>query len=172
MVLFLERIRSFFGEGPFRAWLNWGPWVILYAIAALGIGFASGLYSFKPLDLTHFWFLPITLFVFPCFLEEIVFRGLLIQRDVLDRNPKQAIFQIGFSSFVFTLWHPLNALTINRSAQSFFLNPWFLLITFLLGLTCGYAYARSRSIWSPILIHWLTVLVWVFFLGGRNLILK
>jgi predicted Abi (CAAX) family protease len=138
----------------------------------LGIGFASGLFTPGFLDLRRFWYLPLTLLVFPCILEECVFRGLLIQREVLASGSKRAATQIVLSSLAFTLWHPLNALTINRSAQPFFLNPWFLAITLLLGITCGYAYARSRSLWVPILIHWLTVLAWVLCLGGRNLVLE
>ena len=159
-------------ESPCSRWRAWGPWFCLYAATALGIGFASGLFTPGFLDLRRFWYLPLTLLVFPCILEECVFRGLLIQREVLASGSKRAATQIVLSSLAFTLWHPLNALTINRSAQPFFLNPWFLAITLLLGITCGYAYARSRSLWVPILIHWLTVLAWVLCLGGRNLVLE
>ncbi len=56
--------------------------------------------------------------------------------------------------------------------RSLFLNPWFLVITGALGVTCGYGYALSRSIWVPVIIHWVTVSVWVLFLGGRNLVLE
>lgn len=161
-----------FAASPCSGWKNWGPWFCWYAVAALGIGFAGGLFTLSFLDLRQFWFLPITLLVFPCIPEEFVFRGLLIRRDALDGGGKRAAAQIGLSALLFTLWHPLNALTINKSAQPFFLNSWFLGITFLLGLTCGYAYVRSRSLWTPILIHWLTVLVWVICLGGRNLVLQ
>jgi predicted Abi (CAAX) family protease len=160
-----------FAASPCSHWKTWGPWFCLYAVAALGIGFASGLFTLSFLDLRRFWFLPVTLLFFPCIPEEFFFRGLLIHREVLDRGGKRAAAQIGLSALLFTLWHPLNALTINKSAQPFFLNSWFLGITLLLGLTCGYAYVRSRSLWTPILIHWLTVLGWVICLGGRNLVL-
>jgi predicted Abi (CAAX) family protease len=30
----------------------------------------------------------------------------------------------------------------------------------------------SRCLWMPIIIHWLTVVVWVIFLGGRNKLLE
>lgn len=157
---------------PLHAWQYWLPWTLLYAAMAMAIGFSTRLFQVHFLDMTRFWFLPITLFVFPCWLEELFFRGFLIRRPVLDEGYRSAIQQIGVSALLFTLWHPLNAATVNPSAQAFFYNPWFLLITFFLGLTCGYAYARSRSIWTPVLIHWLTVLVWVLCLGGRNLILE
>jgi len=70
------------------------------------------------------------------------------------------------------VWHPLNALTFNTAANPLFLDPAFLIIVTLLGLTCGYSYALSRSLWVPIIIHWATVTVWVLFLGGRNLVLE
>jgi predicted Abi (CAAX) family protease len=41
-----------------------------------------------------------------------------------------------------------------------------------MGLTCAYAYVLSRSIWVPVIIHWVAVTVWVLFLGGRNLVLE
>jgi predicted Abi (CAAX) family protease len=76
------------------------------------------------------------------------------------------------SAILFTLWHPLNALTINSGAQAFFYDPYFLAIVFFLGIVCSLTYILSRSLWVPIIIHWLTVVVWVIFLGGRNLLLK
>ncbi|MDZ4850812.1 MAG: CPBP family glutamic-type intramembrane protease [Pirellulaceae bacterium] len=160
-----------FSTSPVNRWKDWILSVVLFSVAAMVIGTTTHVYQFQTLNLVKFWFLPLTLFVFPCVLEELFFRGLLIHRDVLDHGSKRANLQIVFSAVTFTLWHPLNAWTINKSAQPFFFNPWFLLITLLLGLTCGYAYVRSRSLWTPILIHWLTVLVWVLFLGGRNLVL-
>ncbi len=70
------------------------------------------------------------------------------------------------------MWHPLNAVTLNRSAIPVFLDPAFLVIVAALGLTCGYSYVVSKSIWVPIFIHWATVVVWVLFLGGQNLVLE
>ena len=76
------------------------------------------------------------------------------------------------STLAFVAWHPLNALLLNHSAIPLFLNPWFLVITAALGITCGYGYVVSRSIWVPVIIHWTTVCAWVLLLGGRNLVLE
>lgn len=146
--------------------------VALYGLAALAIGFASGIYSIQLLDLKKYWFLPVTLFLFPSIPEEFFFRGLLIPRDASELPWQRSVSYVVFSAFAFTIWHPLNALTINPTAQSFFLDPAFLVIVFLLGLACGLSYVLSRSIWVPVLIHWLTVVVWVVSLGGRNLVLE
>lgn len=144
----------------------------VYSAAALTIGFGSGIYHVQFLDLQKFWFLPLTLFLFPCIPEEFFFRGLLIPRNAVELPWQRSAAYVIFSAFAFTVWHPLNALTINPTAQHFFLNVYFLAIVFLLGLTCGVSYLLSRSIWVPVAIHWLTVIVWVLALGGRNLILE
>lgn len=146
--------------------------VLTYSLAAIAIGFLSGVYTVGQLDLQKFWFLPLTLFLFPAIPEEFFFRGLLIPRNAIELPWQRSVYYVIFSAFAFTIWHPLNAFTVNPTAQPFFLNPFFLVIVFLLGLACGYCYLLSRSIWVPVLIHWLTVVVWVLFLGGRNLVLE
>jgi predicted Abi (CAAX) family protease len=105
--------------------------------------------------------LPIILFIFPSFLEESFFRGILIPINTEEKGKKKIIFYISLSTLSFVLWHPLNALTINPAAKIFFLDPYFLLITCLLGITCSFSYIYSRSLWLPVLIHWTTVVVWV-----------
>lgn len=145
---------------------------LVYGIAALAIGFASGIYTFELLDVAKFWYLPLTLLLFPSIPEEFFFRGLLIPRNGLELPWQRSVSYVIFSAFAFTIWHPLNALTVNPTAQQFFLDPYFLTIVFLLGITCGVSYLLSRSIWVPVLIHWLTVVIWVLFLGGRNLVLE
>lgn len=157
---------------PFRAPLR--AWLLLpfYALIALAVGFGSGLFQFEILSTKLAFLLPFTLFIFPSFLEEAVFRGLLIPRNIVDHGRKRLILAVGGSTLLFVIWHPLGALTINPSAIPIFLDPAFLLIVTALGITCSYGYAVSRSLWIPVLIHWLTVVTWVFLLGGRNLILE
>jgi len=145
---------------------------VAYSAAALVIGSASGLYQVQFLDLQQFWFLPLTLILFPAIPEEFFFRGFLIPRNAAELPWQRSAAYVIFSAFAFTVWHPLNALTINPTAQPFFLNAYFLAIVFLLGLACSISYVLSRSIWVPVLIHWLTVVVWVTSLGGRNLVLE
>lgn len=145
--------------------------VPLFAAAALAIGHYGGLFEPGVVESRLLVVMPLTLLVFPSLLEEAVFRGLLIPRGTRGRGPARTAAVLGGSTAAFVLWHPLNALTVNPGARTLFLDPAFLAITALLGLTCGHAYLVSRSLWLPVVIHWLTVLVWVLFLGGRNLLL-
>lgn len=157
---------------PVENYRKWIPIVFIYALAALAIGFASGIYTVQLLDIQRFWFLPLTLLLFPSIPEEFFFRGLLIPRNAIELPWQRSVAYIVVSAFAFTIWHPLNAVTINPTAKPFFLDFYFLIIVFLLGVTCGLGYLYSRSIWVPVLIHWLTVVAWVLFLGGRNLVLE
>lgn len=147
-------------------------WILFAAFAAFAVvvGFGTGLLEYDPQPLPTALLLSFTLVLFPSLVEEAVFRGLLIPRDAADRGRAGA--GIVFSTVVFVAWHPFNALVFTHSAAAVFLNPWFLVIVTALGVTCGYAYVVSKSIWVSVIIHWATVFAWVIFLGGRNLVLE
>jgi predicted Abi (CAAX) family protease len=145
-----------------------------YSAAALLIGTKGGVFQFellRPEKPIHF-ILPITLVLFPCLPEEVFFRGLLLPRKNLALWTRRNIVFIVISSLLFVAWHPLNALLVNTSAIQLFRNACFLAIVFLLGIICAVTYMQSGSLWIPVTIHWLTVFVWVFFLGGRNKVLE
>lgn len=145
--------------------------LLIFTFISLYYGFISSLFEISFLQTNSLFLIPFILFVFPSLLEEIFFRGILIPNDLKEQSNLKIYLYIVGSTLLFVIWHPLNALTINPSAVDFFLDGRFLLITTFLGLVCGYTYVHSRSLWVPIVIHWLTVLAWVVFLGGRNLAL-
>lgn len=142
----------------------------VYVFFALWIGFKSGLLYFNPISSDMRYFLVITLFVMPSLLEEILFRGVMIPLNTYKKSKKHVFYYLIFSTLLYVAWHPFNAL-VNPISAVFFMNPYFLTIVFLLGITCGISYIYSRSLWAPVIIHWITVVVWVIFLGGRNMIL-
>lgn len=144
---------------------------LCYCLAAITVGFKSGLLELGLIKSKIVFVLPFTLFIFPSLLEEVFFRGILIPNNTRERGVKHIILFTLLSTLMFVLWHPFNALTINTGAREIFLNPYFLIIVFCLGLVCSFSYIFSRSLWAPVIIHWLTVVVWVIFLGGRNLVL-
>ena len=164
----VEGLRTSPLRAPLTAWLP----VPLFAAFALAVGLGAGLLRFELISAKLAPLLLVTLFVFPSLLEEAFFRGILIPRDTIDRETARSILAIAWSTLAFVAWHPLNAATINPSAPPLFFDPAFLTVVAALGVTCGYAYLVSRSLWVPVLIHWATVVVWLFFLGGRNLVLE
>lgn len=155
-------------RGPLKAWLP----LPFFTVFSLSLGLGSGLYQPVVLDSALFWFLPLSLIVFPSLLEEAFFRGILIPRDVARQGTLKTVLAVISSTLIFVLWHPFNALLFNEMALTIFLDPVFLVIVAALGLSCAYAYIESGSLWVPIIMHWATVVVWVLFLGGRNLILE
>jgi len=157
---------------PFRAPKKAWALVPLFVAISATVGFGAGLLQFEPLYSKITPILPFTLFVFPSLLEEMFFRGVLIPRRILESGRKRATNAVVISTLAFVAWHPANALAFNHAAIPLFLNPWFLFIVGALGITCGYGYVVSKSIWVPVIIHWATVTVWVLFLGGRNLVLE
>ncbi|MHC4511597.1 MAG: CPBP family glutamic-type intramembrane protease [Planctomycetota bacterium] len=146
--------------------------VPIYGCASLAIGYYGGLFSPGVVNSPLLVVLPLALFIFPSLLEEAFFRGVLIPNNAASQSKGRIVAYIVLSTAAFVLWHPANALTINTTAVPLFLNPAFLLIVALLGVTCSISYIVSRSLWTPVIIHWITVVMWVIFLGGRNKLLE
>jgi predicted Abi (CAAX) family protease len=146
---------------------------LIYMAVALPLGFFSGFFTIEVLK-TDIWVmiaLPISLFFIPSLFDEIVFRGLLLPHKERAVSTIHLLFYAVFSIAIFIAWHPINAMTINHPAFSMFTNPVFLSLAALMAIACTITYLRTGSLWVPIVIHWLTVLVWVFFLSGRNFVL-
>ncbi|MFC2116225.1 lysostaphin resistance A-like protein [Bacteroidota bacterium] len=68
-------------------------------------------------------------------LEEVLFRGIILDGFLSRYKPGKAIF---WSAFLFGLFH---------------LNPWQFIPGFLIGLLLGYIYLKTRSLIPVILIH-------------------
>jgi len=143
---------------------------IIYIAVALPIGFCSGFFTIGVLK-TNIWVtivLPVSLLFVPSLFEEIFFRGLLLPHKERKISAKSMLLYSLFSITAFIAWHPVNAMTINPLAYSMFTNPVFLSLAALLAIACTITYLKTGSLWVPIAIHWLTVVAWVFLLGGRN----
>lgn len=174
----LGRVKDYFIANTVKA-LQTPPWkaplmswamVPVFAACALPMGVTDGILRFDPAMPEWPVFFAISVFVSPAFLEEFVFRGLLIPRDIVRRGRRTTWLAIGTSTAIYTLAHPLGALTTSPAARNFFLDPAFLAIVALLGVTCSYAYAVSKSLWVPVIIHWAVVLAWVLLFGGHELV--
>jgi predicted Abi (CAAX) family protease len=142
----------------------------VYTVIALLVGFLGGFFEFGILktDIRFMLFLPIFLFFIPSVLEELIFRGLLLPHKTRKLPKKHVLLYSIVSILVFVGYHPLNGLTFARFAYPIFINPIFLILATLMAIACTITYLRSGSIWIPVCIHWLTVLVWILLLGGKN----
>lgn len=144
-----------------------------YVAIALPFGFLSGFFELRVLkaDVRMMLLLPVFLFFLPSVFEELIFRGLLLPHKQRKLPRKHVLLYSIVSILIFVGCHPLNGLTLARFAYPIFINPAFLFLATLMAIACTITYLRSGSIWIPVCIHWLTVLVWVLFLGGRNSVL-
>lgn len=76
------------------------------------------------------------------FMEEILFRGVLIERQAALVGPKLALIS---TALVFALAH----VQVTYAAQLIF----FVAFVFVLGLAWGYLMQKSKSIWGSLLFH-------------------
>jgi predicted Abi (CAAX) family protease len=107
-------------------------------------------------------------FLFPCFAEELIFRVLLLpeKSSIIPMKTQLLLGVMSLTSYVAS--HPLNAILMYKQASGVFANPFFLFSTTILGVTCTFAYIASGSIWTPVAIHWITIITWLLALGGYS----
>jgi uncharacterized protein len=92
-------------------------------------------------------------FIVPAFAEELIFRVLL-----LGSAPSVQRCAVAIACFV--VWHPLQVFIFGEQWGDVVLNPVFLLAVVVLGIALTRAYLKTRSIWPPVILHWITVLAW------------
>lgn len=140
---------------------------IAFAGLATSFGLATGLYIYHPLnDLNELAYRSAIAFFAPGLLEELIFRGPLVW--MVLRYRRAPLWAIGLSLLAFILWHPLNAAVNLVEARELFFDWRFLTVATGLGAVATYLAIRTRSLWPPVLFHWLAVVGWTAFLGAPN----
>jgi predicted Abi (CAAX) family protease len=156
-------------------WRTWRTCTFVYGlflVCAAPIGLLSGLLrpSLPHLSPAELVGTGLLLFVQPALVEEIVFRGLLVPRRA-DSMSRGRLIVVAVAALVaYVASHPFSALLFRPAGLSLFESPVYLVLTALLGLACTATYLISRSIWPPVALHWLTVLAWIWLLGGEALL--
>jgi predicted Abi (CAAX) family protease len=155
-----------------RTWRTCGFVYGLFLIGAFPVGLLSGLVRVDPASLTRNELVGsgLLLFVHPALAEEIIFRGLLLPRDGRSWRRGRLLLVVGAALAAYVASHPINALLFRPQVVGLFESTPYLALTTLLGLTCTAAYLISRSIWPSVAIHWLTVVTWIWLLGGKALL--
>lgn len=146
-------------------------WLILMVIALFysAIAIPSGLTTgFLEWRWDFSWLKLFSTFWLPAFTEEWVFRGLLLPSPLENANSWIWLFWGSFSTVLFIFYHPFNARYFYPQGHPTFFDPSFLTLTALLGIACAIAYGLTNSLWPAIILHWLTVIIWLFALGGQR----
>ncbi len=149
------------------AWLGCLLLFIVYGAIALPVGFQTGL--LKREQVTSWTTILITIgvtLVFPSLVEEIIFRALLLPHPSEHQSLGAIALWSGVSLVLFILAHPLNALWVMTSRRATFWDESFLTLAGLLGVVCTLTYLQSGSLWLPVLLHWVVVVIWLLALGG------
>ena len=155
-----------------RTWGRCALAYLIFLIVAIPLGLLTGLLhpSAPAIPAVQILTTALVLFVHPAFVEEFIFRVLLLPRDVMTVSRGRLVVLVVVSLSLYVASHPLNAILFRPQARAVFESPAYLALATLLGATCTAAYFLSRSIWPSVVIHWLTVVVWLFALGGQALL--
>jgi len=153
----------------------------IYAAISLPIGFRSSLFRWV-LIRSPYQILSTSLvaIVFPAVMEEVIFRVLLLPTppslpitfppvSPIDIQIYVRFFEWSLISLVlFILAHPLNAIVFFPQRKSTFFDPIFLGLAGFLGVVCTITYLGTGSLWLPVGLHWLMVVIWLLTLGGLD----
>lgn len=154
--------------------VTWEAW--LYAVGLLGIfsaitvpvAFRLGFVRVTDSQLTVKDKVAVTgvaLFM-PAIFEEVVFRVLLLPHPTEGASSEMQWLWGAIALLIFVLFHPLNSVTFFPASRATFLQPIFLVAAGFLGAVCSLSYLQSGSLWPPVVIHWVVVVVWLLLLGG------
>ncbi|GAB4547613.1 MAG: hypothetical protein Tsb0014_42320 [Pleurocapsa sp.] len=150
-------------------WLNTIILILIYGLIALPLGFWS---NFLQLNVqfsgTVAAKIIATSLIAPAILEELFFRVIILPLPSENVTVKILLITSTISLILFVIYHPVNGITFFPSGKETFFNPVFLCLATLLGLICTVSYLQSGSIWIPVTIHWIVVVIWLLFLGGRE----
>jgi len=152
-----------------KVWPDAGHWIetVRAAFPALLIiallGYLGGWIAWNPVtDWQTGAITIVILFFVPAFFEELFFRGVLL--SWLAR--KWTRWAAWIATILFVLWHPLQAFTIGPAWSNIFLHPTFWVSTLILGIILAHIRIKSQSLWPPIIVHWIAVIVWKLLLDG------
>lgn len=102
----------------------------------------------------------LTTLLCPAVMEEFWFRALLVPAD---GGFAHAILPLA----AFMLYH------VDLIHNHDVFRDWrFLSLAAAIGVGCTAAFLGTQSIWPPILFHWISVWIWIFFCGGKQLFEK
>ncbi len=144
--------------------------LLIIMLVCLPIGFWCKFLEIKIPELSAIEFIRILIsrFLFPCFAEELLFRVLILPGKNNHASITTQLVLVVLSITVYVASHPLNVILFYKRALKIFTNPFFLLSTSVLGISCTVTYIESGSIWTAVILHWIIVVTWLIVLGGYS----
>lgn len=142
--------------------------LIIFALISIPLGYKVNVLEFKIPEISREILIQILLktLIFPAAAEELFFRVLFLPHELEKSTISTQLFWAVVSLILFVIYHPLNGMIFLRNAKELFVNSSFLILVSILGVICTISYIQSGTIYTPILIHWITVIFWLFLFGG------
>lgn len=142
----------------------------IYAALVLPAGIRNGFLTAHPHPLAPGPLLRLTAFLLlmPALGEEVLFRVTLLPHPLEQAGLVDLLGWGLLSTGLFVIYHPLAGASWYPAGRRVFRDPRFLLPCTLLGIVCALTYGLSGSLWPPVLIHWVVVVLWLGVLGGRR----
>lgn len=171
MLILSDRIRTAISTFPnAQSWLYAAQLLLLFTIIALPIGFLLGFIQVERVRVSWQTVIGIITasFVTPAVTEELFFRVFFLPQSTETISVTELWLWGCISWVLFIVYHPLNAVSFFPRGRKTFFDVVFLLLAALLGIICSLAYIQSGSLWTPVAIHWLVVVVWLLLLGGYS----
>jgi predicted Abi (CAAX) family protease len=163
------RISTAFSTLPtIKAWLIAAALLLVFTLFCLPVGLWCKFLRIENLEASKKIILGIITgsLIFPAISEELFFRVLFLPHPQENVTAATVWLWGSISLLLFIIYHPLNAVTFFPNGRKTSFNPVFLLLAAVLGIVCSIVYLQSGSLWLPVIIHWLVVVVWLVFLGG------
>jgi predicted Abi (CAAX) family protease len=144
----------------------------IYAAVVLPLGLRSGFLTRRWPPSSPGRLVPnaASLLVMPALAEELLFRVAFLPHPLEGVGLVSTLLWGALSVGLFTAYHPLASRLWYPAGRRLFSDPCFLVPCALLGVICVIAYQASGSLWPPLLLHWVVVVVWLEVLDGRRLL--
>lgn len=167
MLIFFESLGKAIAPPNCSNWTFLLIAICIYILFTLALGLVTSFLQWNLCtSLTTIARIIVTSLIAPAFLEEILFRVWLLPYPGDNISLHTYLTWGTLSLFLFVIYHPLNALTFFPQGRDTFFDPIFLCLAAGLGIICTIVYYQTGSLWLPVLIHWLTVVIWLVCFDG------
>jgi predicted Abi (CAAX) family protease len=153
-----------------EAWLVATVLLGLYSLVTLPVAFKVGFTQVNPVKLSVKDRVAVSAIalIMPSIFEEVVFRVFLLPHPKEGASLEAQWIWGAIALVIFVVSHPLNSYTFFPASRATFLQPIFLVAAGFLGVVCSLSYLQSGSLWPPVVIHWIVVVIWLLVLGGHQ----
>lgn len=168
-LILMERLSKAIATSDINySWKNTMVAIGIYSCFSMALGWKTGFLIWRPQPSLAIIRIMATSLIAPAIVEELFFRVVLLPIPTDNLSFQTYLVHSLFSLCLFIIYHPLNAITFFPQGRIAFFDPVFLTLATALGVICTWSYWQTGSLWLPVIIHWLSVVLWLSFFGGAE----